>query len=360
MDKLIYESNPIDNYHKLNKNYDKDLLEILNKQINIIKKFSETDINNGFILIHHLIENNSHSNFYVLILISLCMNKNKNIYELFDYIFKNIKNINSLIKEQSYDKILITFSIFYNNYDIYEYFLINNIIRVNIEFVSQHFIKNSGIFNIILDNNDKLKIYFELNKKYGVACDIIDVILIHHSDVKQKMKMVELLLKKGYNIDNITYKKFTDLIIDFISVNDDDDSKYYYADQLKNLLIKYGMNIDKFKKSNFGCHLHIYLRNELQQNVNNYLYNKNVMIYYNVIKMFVDLNYDINKKPCDYRMNILMMFCAIMNVYNEKVKSVVDLLIDNGITINEEELDCYYKNIKVKELYEYIKSKMNK
>lgn len=142
MEQIVYRTCPFNNYYKSSKILSKssltdELVKICDKQFNIIKKFEEMKYSDCLLLIAHLIENNAHPNLYLLILMTLCKNKNKNIIDVIDYLL-NMRIMKSLIENESNDIVIALVAISYNNYNILKYLLNNNVISPNIKLSYLH------------------------------------------------------------------------------------------------------------------------------------------------------------------------------------------------------------------------------
>ena len=223
-------------YYKCDKNLDKI---IISKNIIYNSNFIIQTLNRIYILTHNnnmklcnSTNINNYIKFYYLKLISKNVNKDNSynlIYNLVNYLYKNISNFNHSIYLVSLNSIIIKLTNYLFNYNNFEYSLANQLILFNKK-TNKKFINFKNIFKNILryfelEDNLKINIKNTMNyddKKYDNSKELYHSVITHTNWVDEFDNgcIMGLLIdiypnntKYNYDYDKINIKNISHSIV---------------------------------------------------------------------------------------------------------------------------------------------------
>ena len=173
----------------------------------ILEKFKEIDYKSGLILIDYIINDNYDEDFIKNIIISLSKNKNKNTYEIYEYIIKNTKI--------DYDTIII----YKINYDI-----------LHLKFIHICSLNNNiNLLNYLINKG--------INIDESISRETPLMIVSKYANDESSIDTIKLLLENGANPNSQNIYGNTPLIF---SVHYNENKSLII--EIVNLLLKYGAN----------------------------------------------------------------------------------------------------------------------
>ena len=205
------------------------------EQEQIIKKFEEIDHKNGLILIDYIINNKYDINFIKNILESLAKNKNKHIYEIYDYIIKNTEiNFDTLLTpldiynvyfRDDFDDIFLTFiglcTLYWNINLLND--LIKNGIDINLrDYNGRTSLMLASGYTNFTSSNETVKLLLEngadinAQNKFGNTALMI---ASNHSNNTSSNETIKLLIDNGADINIKNNDGYTALMLSLLNIN---------------------------------------------------------------------------------------------------------------------------------------------